>query len=191
MRLAVVASVLLLHGAAGWAWLRQSAAPTLALHEMQVSVAPQQADIVRQSVAPEPPALRPKPKVETDDIAPPEEKTVVPSPATPDQAETAAEAVAPVVDAEPDYRADYLNNPRPAYPLAARRMGYQGKVLLNVEVLAEGHAGQVLLYASSGHEVLDRAALLAVKSWRFTPARQAGRVISKWFIVPINFSLEG
>jgi protein TonB len=96
-----------------------------------------------------------------------------------------------VLDAEPDYRADYLNNPRPPYPLVARRMGYHGKVVLNVEVLAEGKAGQVLLQESSGYEILDNAALQTVKTWRFSPARRFGQPVTLWFLVPIRFSLEG
>jgi protein TonB len=98
---------------------------------------------------------------------------------------------APVVlDAQPDYRADYLNNPRPSYPQAARRMGFQGKVVLNVEVLASGRAGQVQLHTSSGHEILDNAALQTVKTWRFSPARRLGQVVTEWFLVPVKFSLE-
>jgi len=69
-------------------------------------------------------------------------------------------------------------------------MGWEGKVILNVEVLAEGASGAVNVFRSSGHEVLDNAAINTVKSWRFTPARSAGRSITQWFKVPINFSLE-
>jgi periplasmic protein TonB len=94
-------------------------------------------------------------------------------------------------DEEPDYKASYLNNQYPAYPQMARRMGLQGWVVLNVEVLAEGISGQVAVLQSSGHEVLDNAALRAVKAWRFVPARHAGRSISRWFKVPIKFSLNG
>ena len=94
------------------------------------------------------------------------------------------------LDTQPDYQADYLNNPRPSYPMVARRMGFHGKVVLNVEVLAAGRAGQVLLHTSSGHDILDKAALQTVKTWRFTPARRFGQSVTEWFLVPINFSLE-
>jgi len=96
-----------------------------------------------------------------------------------------------VLDAEPDYRADYLNNPRPPYPMVARRMGYHGKVVLNVEVLAEGRAGEVKLHQSCGYDILDNAALQTVKTWRFSPARRFGQPVTQWFLVPIKFSLEG
>ena len=95
-----------------------------------------------------------------------------------------------VAEIEPDYRAAYLNN-RLGYPLAARRMGIQGRVVLNVEVLAEGVAGQINVQQSSGHEVLDQAALEAVKHWRFIAARRGGEPYTRWFTVPIQFSLQG
>ncbi len=91
---------------------------------------------------------------------------------------------------EPDYQASYLNN-RLNYPLSARRMGVQGRVILNVEVLAEGIAGQILIQQSSGHEVLDQAALESVKHWRFIAARRGGEPYTRRFTVPIQFSLQG
>lgn len=93
-------------------------------------------------------------------------------------------------DREPDFQAAYLNNPVPIYPLIARRMGWQGKVIVSVEVLMNGTAGMVKIYQSSGREALDNAALAAVKNWRFVAARQAGQLVNKTFLVPIPFKLE-
>lgn len=93
-------------------------------------------------------------------------------------------------DREPDFQAAYLNNPAPAYPMLARRMGWQGKVLVSVEVLVDGNAGQVRLQQSSGYVALDAAAMKAVKNWRFSPARQAGQLVDKWFLIPIPFVLK-
>lgn len=93
-------------------------------------------------------------------------------------------------DREPDYRASYLDNPQPEYPLAARRMGWQGRVVLNVEVLADGSPGEVVVQQSSGRGVLDNAAQRAVRGWRFVPARRAGQAIAQKFLVPVIFSLK-
>jgi len=93
-------------------------------------------------------------------------------------------------DREPDYRATYLNNPQPAYPLVARRMGWQGRVVLDVEVLADGMAGAVAVQQGSGRDILDEAALRAVRSWRFVPARSGGISVARHFLVPIAFSLN-
>ena len=195
--LSVVALVAILHASVGAVWLMQPTDPVLLLNEMTVSLAMQESEVVQRATSQIPPPPKPKRKVEEDDLAPPKEvekvveETPPPPPETPVENEKEEIPKAQMVDTEPDYRADYLNNPRPAYPMLARRMGYHGKVILNVEVLAEGLVGDVTIYASSGHEVLDSAALQAVKNWRFVPARQAGRAITKWFLVPINFTLQG
>lgn len=90
----------------------------------------------------------------------------------------------------PDFSAAYLRNPAPAYPYSARRMGQQGKVMLRVLVNTAGLPDKVELRTSSGISALDEAALDAVKSWRFTPARQGNQVVSDWVLVPIVFSLK-
>lgn len=90
----------------------------------------------------------------------------------------------------PDFRADYLNNPQPAYPILSRKQREAGEVRLRVRVSAEGSAEQVLLHASSGHPRLDAAALAAVRAWRFTPAHRDGVAVAGWVEVPIQFTLE-
>ena len=112
------------------------------------------------------------------------------------EADTKARAAAEMArlnadQSEPSYKAFYhLKNASPSYPFAARRMGLQGKVILNVEVLADGSCGQVNVAQSSGHTMLDNNALETVRAWHFIPARQAGEAINKWFKVPIIFSLK-
>ena len=89
-----------------------------------------------------------------------------------------------------DYKAAYLNNPRPAYPLLAIRQGAQGEVLLLVEVLPDGRAGRIELEKLSGHAMLDAAAMNAVRAWRFTPARKDGLLTTQTVRIPIHFNLK-
>ena len=182
-RFAVVGVVVLLHLSVFAGYLLQPEMPAVLVNEMSISFANmqmQQADVTPQP-KPKPREIEPKPE--------PAEQPAVKEVAAP--APQNASPPSPVVlDAEPDYRADYLNNPRPPYPMVARRMGFHGKVVLNVEVLSEGKAGQVLLHTSSGYDILDNAALQTIKSWRFTPARRFGQPVTQWFLVPIKFSLE-
>ena len=89
-----------------------------------------------------------------------------------------------------DYKAAYLNNPRPAYPLLAIRQGAQGQVLLLVEVLPDGRAGRIELEKLSGHAMLDAAAMNAVRAWRFTPARKDGLLTTQTVRIPIHFNLK-
>jgi protein TonB len=90
----------------------------------------------------------------------------------------------------PNFNAAYLNNPPPAYPVTARRMGQQGKVILRVLVNPAGTADKVELRTSSGFDRLDDAALDAVRRWRFVPARQGDQPVTAWVLVPIVFTLE-
>ena len=188
-RLTVVGIVVLAHLVLIFFWLSQPQPPQVAVNEMSISFASvqrQQADVAPQPVTEPRREPRPEPRV-FEPEAPqsaaeqPEERPALATETPPSPVQ---------LDAEPDYRADYLNNPRPPYPRVARRMGWQGKVVLNVEVLAEGRAGEVELQRSSGHEILDNAAIQTVKTWKFAPARRFGQPVTQWFLVPIKFSLE-
>ncbi|MXW43349.1 MAG: energy transducer TonB, partial [Candidatus Dadabacteria bacterium] len=75
-------------------------------------------------------------------------------------------------------------------PAVAIRRGYEGSVLLNVRVLPNGEPEEVTISKSSGHKVLDNAALKAVKKWRFVPAQRGFKAVSSWVKVPIEFRLE-
>ena len=104
----------------------------------------------------------------------------------------AAESVMPAStrSTDADYKAAYLKNPTPAYPLLAIRQGAQGQVLLLVEVLTDGRAGRIDLEKSSGHAALDAAAINAVRAWRFTPARKDGLLAAQTVSIPIQFNLK-
>ncbi len=89
------------------------------------------------------------------------------------------------------YDAAALENPKPPYPLAARRRGHEGRALLSARVRSDGACAEVVLKASSGYASLDAAALDTVRKWRFIPARRAGAAVDSWVEVPIVFRLEG
>jgi protein TonB len=84
----------------------------------------------------------------------------------------------------------YRQNPAPKYPLIARRQGYQGTVVLEVLVSREGKVKDLTLSVSSGHSVLDQAALASVKGWLFDPGMRGGEKVDMWVKVPVRFQLE-
>ena len=90
----------------------------------------------------------------------------------------------------PRYNAAYLSNPPPSYPLSARRRGIEGTVLVRAEVAAGGECLRAELKKSSGAEVLDQAALEAVRKWHFVPAKRGSQAVVAWVEVPITFKLE-
>lgn len=86
----------------------------------------------------------------------------------------------------------YLEPPTPPrYPPRAVRFGWQGTVIVRARVNASGKVEQVVVHRSSGHLLLDRAAVNAVRNWRFVPAVRGGRPVSCWVQVPVRFVLEG
>lgn len=85
----------------------------------------------------------------------------------------------------------YRHNPPPPYPLAARRREIEGRVVLQVEVDASGVPGAVRLAAGSGSDMLDKAALDAIRGWRFEPARRDGQAVAATVTIPIHFRLSG
>ncbi|MCK9609232.1 MAG: energy transducer TonB [Methylomonas sp.] len=97
-------------------------------------------------------------------------------------------------EAQP-YTAAYLNaeydkNPKPDYPSMARSRGWQGKVILRVQISAVGKVEAVAVEQSSGHDLLDESAVTAVRDWLFVPAMQANQPIASSVLVPIIFSLQ-
>jgi TonB family protein len=87
-------------------------------------------------------------------------------------------------------RPNYIENPKPDYPLEAKNKGYEGKVLLQVEILSNGRVGDIFLKESSGYESLDQSALVTVKKWRFIPAKKGEVPYPCWVNIPITFRLQ-
>lgn len=83
-----------------------------------------------------------------------------------------------------------MRNPAPEYPSLAQRRGWEGTVLLRVRVLASGRPSDIQVQTSSGREVLDEAALKAVRKWAFVPSKQGDVALDGWVSVPIDFKLN-
>lgn len=84
----------------------------------------------------------------------------------------------------------YKENIPPVYPTLARIRGYEGEVILCVEILPNGRVGDVKVKKSSGYAILDQSALDAVKPWKFEPARKWGSPLKVWVDLPIKFILR-
>lgn len=82
------------------------------------------------------------------------------------------------------------NNPRPKYPMQARRQHLEGLVILTVRISEDGRVTDARIKRSSGHDVLDDSALETVRLWRFEPGHQGGKATASETNVPINFRLD-
>jgi protein TonB len=118
-------------------------------------------------------------EVSSEDVRPREQA----APAAVEQAASAAVT-------QPRFDADYLNNPKPAYPSMSKRLGEEGQVLLRVLVGQEGGAEQIQVLRSSGFARLDEAAQAAVSRWRFIPAKVGNNATTAWVQVPVTFELR-
>lgn len=70
-----------------------------------------------------------------------------------------------------------VSAPAPDYPAAALRAGASGEVVLRIEVDAGGRPAEISVVSSSRNRDLDRAALRAVRRWRFEPALRDGQPV--------------
>jgi protein TonB len=82
------------------------------------------------------------------------------------------------------------SNPRPQYPSMARRLGQEGTVILEVTVSVDGLAKSVRIQESSGHELLDQAALNAISKWKFVPAKRGESPIEQKLSTRWTYKLE-
>lgn len=122
-----------------------------------------------------PKPVEPKPEP-VQQVAPPPEPAPPPPPAEPVLTKASADA-------------GYLRNPAPRYPDFAQQQGWEGTVILNVNVLPNGKPKAVEIKQSSGRKILDDSAIQAVKRWSFVPAKLGDTPTESWVEVPIDFRL--
>ncbi|MBX3654656.1 MAG: energy transducer TonB [Ramlibacter sp.] len=211
----IAGSVVLFHAAALWALqtglLRRAVEVIVPAEIIAEFVEPPQPKVeppppvpkklpvpVKQPVARKPDPLPPPPlPVAIADPTPapaaPTGVTTPPPPAPPIAAPVAVAPVAPPPPPKvelPSSDADYLQNPKPAYPAISKRLGEQGKVVIRVLIGTDGTAQKAEIRQSSGYDRLDQAALTTVQRWRYVPGKRNGVAEAMWFNIPINFVLE-
>lgn len=143
----------------------------------------------------------PEPDLAFPDLPPPEAETVeVPRPeevreelpeilVTQESSPTVESAPAPQqarIDAPPRP----LVAIRPTYPQEAKKRGEQGRVLVEVRISEQGRVDAVTVVESSGFAALDAAAVKAVRTAKFRPARAGGRPVADTRRMPIEFKLK-
>ena len=84
----------------------------------------------------------------------------------------------------------YARVVKPKYPRKARTAGWEGTTVLKVRVDPGGRPGLVTVDRTSGFELLDRAAMRAMRQWEFHPARNGDRTVASWVKVPVSFQLK-
>ena len=117
-------------------------------------------------------------------------EAAIQAPPAPPVAAPAAPMEAPVAPGQvADRDPQPVRSPAPRYPREAQRRGESGTVVLRVHIDADGRPRDIDLVEGSGSRSLDRAAVDAVRRWRFDPAVRNGRPTEGTLQVPITFRL--
>lgn len=77
---------------------------------------------------------------------------------------------------------------RPLYPDIARSARVEGTVVLEAVLDTNGHVTQLRVLQSV--PLLDRAALDAVRQWRYTPSLYGGHPVSVLMTITVRFTLQ-
>jgi protein TonB len=80
-----------------------------------------------------------------------------------------------------------VTKPQPDYPAAARQLRLEGVV--EVEALIGENGVVESATAVSGNPVLTRAAVDAVKRWKFNPITEDGKAVKASTVLSFNFKL--
>jgi len=78
-------------------------------------------------------------------------------------------------------------SPPPRYPARSLRSGEEGTVMIRVNIDSSGMPVDVQVESSSRSRALDRAAVDAVRDWRFKPAFAQGAAVESSLTIPIKF----
>ena len=81
--------------------------------------------------------------------------------------------------------------PKPPYPTAAREIGFEGSVLLGIQIEDSGIVSHAQILQSSGRSDCDSAALKTIRErWRFRPATFMGKPIAWRQKVLVAYTLQ-
>lgn len=80
-----------------------------------------------------------------------------------------------------------LTDVKPVYPAEAQAANVSGIVILETVIDTQGHVAEVVVLRSV--QLLDAAAVDAVRQWQYTPTLLNGNPIEVIMVVTVNFSL--
>ena len=80
--------------------------------------------------------------------------------------------------------------PPPSYPKIAVEQSIVGKVVVRVDIDAEGKATNVRVLEATPAGVFDEATVAAAKQWTFEPAIRNGKAVASALKVPVTFAMD-
>ncbi|MEE4311189.1 MAG: energy transducer TonB [candidate division KSB1 bacterium] len=76
------------------------------------------------------------------------------------------------------------------YPEIARKAGVEGRVMVHVQIDESGKVVNTRILQSLGNNGCDEAAVAAIKSVKWKPAKQRDRAVKVWVAIPVVFKLK-
>lgn len=179
------------------------AAPKPAVAPVQPAPPPPEAKPLPKKTPPKPVEKKPPPiRQKAPDFAPSEpvsepkvEQSAAPSAVTSNSATNVASPTPPAPIAEEYVTAKQTikegEKSKPTYPKVAFNRGWTGKGKLRLHISADGKVIEALILESSGHDLLDEAALeWAKETAKFLPATRGGIAIDDWVNKPFEFKIS-
>ena len=83
----------------------------------------------------------------------------------------------------------FLHREMPVYPVLARRVGKEGRVVLRLTIDEKGSLINIEVIENAGYGFTD-AAIAAVKRSTFLPAKEGGKPIASRALLPVSFKLR-
>ncbi|MCX8028337.1 MAG: energy transducer TonB [Thermodesulfovibrionales bacterium] len=148
----------------------------------------------QQIIQPQPSIVQPEPQVvEPAIITTKHEAPVLMPPSKPitEPPKVVAPATKPLLDVEfgSPNAPTFIHREMPVYPLIARRIGKEGRVLLRLTIDEKGKLLNVEVLEDAGYG-FSEAAVEAVKKSTFSPAMRDGKPVLSKALLPIRFSLR-
>ena len=130
---------------------------------------------------------KPEPPKKVDEAKPATPKSVAEPKAEMKSQQAAGVNSSPKLVTRPTFAA----RPSPVkYPKIAKRRGIEGQVMIEVWIDENGKQVRQSLVKSSGTQVLDKAALDAIKRWQFSSHTVDGQAIAHRVQIPVRFKLD-
>ncbi|MCB0332738.1 MAG: energy transducer TonB, partial [Bdellovibrionales bacterium] len=83
-----------------------------------------------------------------------------------------------------------ISAPKPPYPRRARRLGFEGSVVLKASIAETGKVAHVDIVHSSGRTDCDESAQQTIlKYWKFQPATLFGKGVASVERIEVTFTL--
>lgn len=146
-----------------------------------------------------PPPARPAVPIESESDDIPEDETIeitdldlteLPPPPPPPTNDDAASIFVPYDD-PPQPIGGFASIQRNLkYPEIARKAGVEGRVMVHVQIDENGKVVNTRILQSLGNNGCDEAAVAAIKSVRWKPAKQRDRAVKVWVAIPVVFKLK-